>query len=408
MSLFLLALRNVLRNRRRTLATIAAVAAGLAAVNLFAGYIANVYAGLQLQAVSGERLGHLTVMKKGLMREGKIHPRRYMFDDTEAARVAEIVRDSGGVRLVSPRVSINGIASNGRVSTIFIGEGVVAEDAEVLRGTLQEGAGGRLVPGRRDGVAVSSELAALLGYAKGDTITLLTSTLDGQANAMDAEIVDVFNTGNANTNDKYLVTPLTFTQYLLDTKRVERFVVLLDDERATEPKRAELLASLQAAGFDVEIRTWRELSSFYTQVRNLFDMIFGFIASIVFVIAAMSIANTIAMTVVERTREVGTLRALGLRTAGVVRLFAYEALWLAAIGVAVGGAATVVLALAVNGADISYVPPNASYPVALLVDLDWPRAAVVAAVVVALAVASAALPSLKAARRDIVDALAHA
>ena len=407
MSLFLLALRNVLRNRRRTLATIAAVAAGLAAVNLFAGYISNVYAGLQLQAVSGERLGHLTVMKTGLLREGKIHPRRYMFDEQEAERVARIVRDSGGVRLVSPRVSISGIASNGRVSTIFIGEGVVAEDAEILRGELQEGAGGRLVPGSRDGAAMSSDLAALLGYGKGDIVTLLTTTLDGQANAMDAEIVDVFNTGNLNTNDKYLVTPFSFTQYLLDTKGVERFVVLLDDEAATETKRRELLERLRAAGFDVEIMTWRELSSFYTQVRNLFDMIFGFIASIVFVIAAMSIASTIAMTVVERTREVGTLRALGLRTGGVVRLFAYEALWLAAIGVAVGGIATVALALAVNGAGISYVPPNASYPVALLVDLDWPRAAVVAAVVVGLAVASAALPSLKAARRDIVDALAH-
>jgi putative ABC transport system permease protein len=235
----------------------------------------------------------------------------------------------------------------------------------------------------------------------------MTSTLDGPANAMDAEIVDVFNTGNAGTNDKFIVMPFFFTQNLLDTTRVERFVVLLDDEEMTRGKRQELLVRLGAAGFDVEIKTWQELSSFYTQVRNLFDMIFSFIASIVFVIAAMSIANTIAMTVVERTREVGTLRALGLRTGGVVRLFAYEAGWLALIGTVVGALATVLLAWAVNRAGISYVPPNSSYAVALLVDLDWPRIAIVSAVVLALAVVSAMLPALKAARLGIVDALAH-
>ncbi|MCB1956577.1 MAG: ABC transporter permease [Rhodocyclaceae bacterium] len=405
--MLLLSLRNVLRNRRRSLATIAAVAAGLTAVNLFGGYIANVYAGLQVQAVAGERLGHLTVMKKGMLLEGKIHPRRYMFSAEESARVSRIIQESGQVRLVSPRISVNGIASNGKVSTIFIGEGLVAEDAEILRGELAEGAGGRLIPGRSYGAALSSDLAALLGYAVGDTVTLLTSTLDGQANAMDAEIVDVFNTGNANTNDKYLLLPFSFTQNLLFTDRVERFVVLLEDEALTEPKRQQLLAGLAAAGFEVEIHSWRELSSFYTQVKNLFDMIFGFIASIVFVIAAMSIANTISMTVVERTREVGTLRALGLKTTGVVRMFSLEAAWLALIGIAIGGALTLLIATLVNGAGISYTPPNSSYAVALLVDLDWPRIAVVALAVLLLALVSALLPSLRAARRDIVDALSH-
>jgi len=407
MGMLLLSLRNVLRNRRRSLATIAAVAAGLTAVNLFGGYIANVYAGLQVQAVAGERLGHLTVMKKGMLLEGKIHPRRYMFSAEESARVSRIIQESGQVRLVSPRISVNGIASNGKVSTIFIGEGLVAEDAEILRGELAEGAGGRLIPGRSYGAALSSDLAALLGYAVGDTVTLLTSTLDGQANAMDAEIVDVFNTGNANTNDKYLLLPFSFTQNLLFTDRVERFVVLLEDEALTEPKRQQLLAGLAAAGFEVEIHSWRELSSFYTQVKNLFDMIFGFIASIVFVIAAMSIANTISMTVVERTREVGTLRALGLKTTGVVRMFSLEAAWLALIGITIGGALTLLIATLVNGAGISYTPPNSSYAVALLVDLDWPRIAVVALAVLLLALVSALLPSLRAARRDIVDALSH-
>lgn len=408
MNMLLLALRNVLRNRRRSLATVLAIATGLTAINLFAGYIANVYDGLQIQAVAGERLGHLTIYKKGMLMEGKLHPKRYMFDAQEMARVRKVVEGSAGIKLLSPRISVAGMASNGNASTIFIGEGIVASDAGILRGALAEGAGGKLDPARKYGVAVSADLARLLNYQLGSTLTLMTSTIDGQANAMDAQIIDIFNTGNANTNDKFMVFPFGFAQTLVDTESAERFVVLLDDEARTEAMRTELLARLGAAGFDVEIKTWKELSSFYTQVRNLFDMIFSFIASIVFVIAAMSIANTISMTVLERTREVGTLRALGMRTLGVIRLFACEAAWLATFGIALGLVASVTIAAIVNRAGISYVPPNSSYSVALLVDLDWARIAAVAAIVLLLALCAALLPSLKAARRGIVDALAFA
>lgn len=408
MNMILLALRNVLRNRHRSLATVLAIAAGLTAINLFAGYIANVYGGLQIQAVAGERLGHLTIYKEGMLLEGKLHPKRYMFSAAEAARLRQVVGQVGGARLVSPRVSISGMASNGNASTIFVGEGVVASDAAILRGKLAEGAGGKLDPAQKYGVAASADLAKLLNYKIGSTVTLMTSTIDGQANAMDAQIIDIFNTGNVNTNDKYLVLPLGLAQLLLDTEGAERFVVLLDDAAQTLAKRDQLQAALAAAGFHVEIKTWKELSSFYTQVRGLFDMIFAFIASIVFVIAAMSIANTISMTVIERTREIGTLRALGLRTLGVIRLFALEAGWLALGGIVLGLAATLLLAAVVNGAGISYVPPNSSYAVDLLVDLDWGRIAGVAAVVLVLALLAALLPSLKAARRGIVDALAFA
>lgn len=408
MNTFLLALRNVLRNRHRSMATVLAIACGLTAVNLFAGYIAHVYSGLQIQAVAGERLGHLTILKHGMLMEGKLRPKKYMFSPAEMARVRKVVAGSGGVKLLSPRISVSGMASNGNASTIFVAEGLVPEDAAILRVGLYEGVGGKLDPAQKYGVAVSSDLAKLLGYQVGSTVTLMTSTIDGQANAMDAQIIDVYNTGNAGTNDKFMVMPFAFVQTLLDTERAERLVLLLDDEAKTESKRVELQASLAAAGLDVEIKTWKELSSFYTQVRSLFDMIFTFIASIVFVIAAMSIANTISMTVIERTREIGTVRALGMRTSGVIRLFSFEALWMAAFGIGIGLAATVALAWIVNRAGISYVPPNSSFAVELLVDLDWSRIVAVACVVLLLSLAAAILPAARAARRNIVDALAFA
>jgi len=408
MNLPLLALRNVFRNRRRSAVTVVAIAVGLLAVNLFGGYIADVYRSLQIQAVAGERLGHLTVFKEGMLTLGKLNPERYHFSAAEAATVRRTVAALPGVELVSPRLSISGLATNGRNSTIFIGEAVVAEHMPALRKGASAGSGGDLQAAHPDGVAVASELASLLGYREGDTLTLLTNTLRGQANAMDSTIVDVFDTGNIHTNDKFIVAPVALAEQLLDTNGAERFVVLLDGVERTAQARVEIQRAVVAQGLKVEVKTWRELSAFYNQVRGLFDMIFSFIAMIVFIVAGMSIANTMAMTVVERTREIGTLQAMGLRRRGVLGLFVAEGAWLAALGVALGVALTYAIAATINGAGISYVPPNSSMAVPLLVALQPNVVALVGVAVVLLALSAALLPAWRASRKPIVEALAHA
>jgi putative ABC transport system permease protein len=400
-----LALRNAFRNRRRSFVTLAAIAFGLAAINLFSGYIANVYAGLEQQAVMGERLGHLTIFKRGFQLEGKLHPKRYLFTPEETAKIEALILREPGTKLVSPRLSLNGLISNGEASTVFIGEGIVADHNDRLGATLDGDAGGRLDSHRDAGVAVSSDLAKLLNLKKGETFSLLASTIDGQANAVDADVVDIFNTGSAATNDKYVLTTLALAQSLMNTESVERFIVLLDNAGLTEKLKLDLSRDLRAEGFDVEIRTWQEMSSFYTQVKGLFDMIFSFIASIVLVISAMSVANTMSMAVIERTREIGTLRALGLTNTGVVRLFAFEGFWIALLGCLLGLVITIVAALSINASGIGYTPPNSSDRVLLQIDLDWLRMGGIALAVSFFAVLCAAYPAYRATRVEVVDAL---
>ncbi|CAD6558603.1 ABC transporter permease [Paraburkholderia metrosideri] len=400
-----LALRNAFRNRRRSFVTLAAIAFGLAAINLFSGYIANVYAGLEQQAVMGERLGHLTIFKRGFQLEGKLHPKRYLFTPEETAKIEALILREPGTKLVSPRLSLNGLISNGEASTVFIGEGIVADHNDKLGATLDGDAGGRLDSHRDAGVAVSSDLAKLLNLKKGETFSLLASTIDGQANAVDADVVDIFNTGSAGTNDKYVLTTLALAQSLMNTESVERFIVLLDNAGLTEKSKLDLSRQMRAEGFDVEIRTWQEMSSFYTQVKGLFDMIFSFIASIVLVISAMSVANTMSMAVIERTREIGTLRALGLTNTGVVRLFAFEGFWIALLGCLLGLVITIVAALSINASGIGYTPPNSSDRVLLQIDLDWLRMGGIALAVSFFAVLCAAYPAYRATRVEVVDAL---
>ncbi|WP_035382739.1 FtsX-like permease family protein [Ferriphaselus sp. R-1] len=418
MNTFKLALRGLARNRRRSLVTLLAIAFGFAAIALFAGYTHNVYDGLERQSIHGELLGHLTISKRGMSKEGKLDPERYLLTGADVARITALLRDEPQVKLVAPRLGISGLASNGRASTIFIAEGITPQAMAALQAnvlTAEEERSGlyadiikQLDPAHPESVLFSQGLAEMLHLARGDSAALLTNTLSGQANALDATVGGLFNTGNAGSNDKFTFMPLALAQSLYDAPgAADRLTVLLDEAAAVGTLRERLQAKLQAAGYDVEIKTWQELSDFYNQVHDMFDMIFGFIFSIVLTVVVMSVANSMGMTVVERTREIGTLRAIGLKQGGVVRLFTTESLLLSLIGVAVGVALTFLVRYGINVAHISYTPPNSASAVPLLVDLDVTRIAFTALMMLAVGTFAAYLPARRASRQRIIDALGH-
>jgi putative ABC transport system permease protein len=155
------------------------------------------------------------------------------------------------------------------------------------------------------------------------------------------------------------------------------------------------------------MKTWNELSMFYKQVKNLFDMIFLFIFIIVLVIVVMSVVNTMSMSVMERTREIGTLRALGLKRLGVKALFATEGALLGFLGSAIGFIIFFTVYALIAAAHPTYVPPGSSNPVPLRVDLVWPALARSVLFLAVLALIAAYVPARRSARMAIVDALGH-
>ena len=248
----------------------------------------------------------------------------------------------------------------------------------------------------------------LLGLKPGDDASLLVSTLHGQANATDATVLHTYNTGNAGLEDKALFLPLAMAQSLYDaTDRADRLTILLPDIAQTGAARAALASACAANGLDVEISTWQEQSAFYRQVKGMFDMIFSFILAIVLTIVVMSVTNAMSMSVVERTREIGTLRAIGLRRAGVVRLFVAEALLLVGIGCGFGLLLTLLARLGVNALHFSYTPPNGSGKVMLLVGLDAGKMLFTGFALGLLGLVAAIFPARRAARQPVTESLAH-
>jgi putative ABC transport system permease protein len=405
-----IALRNIMKNRRRSVVTILAVAVGFAAVGLFRGYTANTYEGLRQSAIRGEGLGHLTIYKAGWSTDTGEDPHHFMFSPKEIQEVMKIAKTDPSVLLATPQLHVSGLVSNGRTSKIFLAKGVVPADHRSIAGSmadLRPVQGKGLNDQQPSDALMSMDLGHTLGLTPGSDAVVMATTVEGQMNALDIHVNGLYDTGSDATNDKYLLLSFAHAQNLYDTDRADRMVVLLNHWRHTQKVQKWLAGQFAATGLVYEIKTWEELSLFYGKVKSMFDMIFFFIFLIVLVIVVMSTVNTMGMTVVERTREIGTLRVLGVKRLSITWLFAVEGALLGVLGSLSGILLNLIVWAGVRMAGPSYIPPGVSSPVPLVVDLLPAAMAGQTLYLTLLCMGAAIWPASRAARLDMVEALGH-
>jgi putative ABC transport system permease protein len=410
-----LAIRNLFRNGRRSLVTILAIALGFLAVNVLGGFTTYIFTNLQDSYIYAEANGHLTIFRAGFLGKGKLDPTRYLLSTDQLATIRQVLRRHPEVLLSTPQLQISGLLSNGKVSTIFVASGRVPSDIEAI----SRQAGRRSLPlklydGRplsdrvSHGIGVSHGLAQALSLELGATAVAMAPTVTGQVNALDVELYQLIDAPIEALEDKLAMVPLRFAQDLYDTSSVDRLTLLLASTASTDQVRAVLARELKQAGLDLDIKTWNELSPFYTKVKKMFDVIFAISFLIVFTIVVMSVVNTFTMAVMERTREIGTLRALGVKRLGIVSLFSLESVVLGGFGALVGVALTVLVVALVGWLQPTWIPPQIARRVPLqiyLVPLYWLFSALL---LILLSMLSAIIPARKAARMPITYALGYA
>jgi putative ABC transport system permease protein len=405
MRLILFAVRNLGRNKRRSAAMLALVALGSAALLVAGGYAAANFTGLREQTIRNG-VGHLQIGGPGF-RDQEERPLSRGLDDVGALRRA--VAADARVRAAAARIEFTGLASTGEQSVAVLGRGVepsVEYGAAAFSPRMVDGR--TVADGQAHEVIAAAGLARTLNLRAGDRLTLLSTTVDGAINGLDTHVVGIYTTGVRELDERSLVVRLNTAQALLNTSKVSKLVVVLNDTADTAAVRDALDARLNAGGQRVEILTWSELASFYHQVRGLYSGIFGFLGIIITGLVVLSAGNAMTMTVMERVREIGTLMALGTSRLRIMGMFIVEGLALGAIGGALGVAVGYALAVGLTNADILMPPPptfTRGFPLEIAV------VPVLYAVVMALMVATlgiaAFFPAARAARLRIIDALGH-
>ncbi|HZC87015.1 MAG TPA: FtsX-like permease family protein, partial [Steroidobacteraceae bacterium] len=243
-------------------------------------------------------------------------------------------------------------------------------------------------------------------------IDLLAATAGGAPNVVQLAVGGAEPQGVKELDDNFVAMPLGLAQQLVYGRgehKATGIVLQLHRSEDLPAARARLTTLFKQKKLDLEVRDFGELSPFYGQVKNMFSAIFLFIALVMGVIVLFAVVNTMTMNVMERTNEVGTIRALGVRRAGVRSQFTVEGVLIGAIGATVGAVLALVIAALINHAGLTWIPPGNATAVPLRLDVAG-RAALVGGAWLGLAIVTtlaALLPANRAARLPVVDALRH-
>ncbi len=334
MKLAAIALRNLARNRRRTLISLLVTAAGACGLVVTAGFIRFSFGGLQ-QAIIRGGLGHLEVVPTELANLS-LPERSGLPTLAGFAQLQRAIEKTPGVRAAGAAIHLAGVVSKGDRSAPFLGAAVEPDRERRMDLELKLRAGANL-PAQApsdgdDAVLLGLGLARALGAQPGDVVTILALTPSGNLNAVDMKVSGLFTTGLQEIDGRMLKLHLVSAQRLLETASASSIFVALDDTGQTEALRDRLQRELAPVGQPVTVLDWQTRAPFYGQVRALYSAIFVFLGTIIFVLVCLAASNSLLMSVMERIREIGTLLALGTSRAQVAVLILCEALWLGILG----------------------------------------------------------------------------
>ncbi len=397
-----LALRNLLRNQRRTLLTLAVIALGTMMSFVISGMITNALNTLQEAAVS--QYGNIQIAST-LLWEDDNQGEEALINTETYAKFEEILTNQSAVTGYSPELVFSGIAStdiNAKVINVMAFE--PGNDALDYNNLLVEG--DALTEEMRDPVLIGGGLSRELDLQPGDTFRLTTSTISGAYNQETYQVAGIYFRNDVQDESQLVFVPLDTGIKTFNTKdSVSKLAITLESLGQTNATAQAIQADLDAAGLNFQVRTWEQLSVAYQQTRGFFDMMFGFLLVSITLLVFFIVFQVLSMSFFERTREIGTIRAIGTKKQQVFSMFVLESLLIGVFGGLAGLAVGWGLGLGLNNLDFSWMPPGALQPFPVEAVLAFDNAWVPFLVAILATFLSALYPSMHSARIKIVDAL---
>ena len=446
--------------------TISAIAVGTISMLLFGEFVSQIFIALETQNVV--RSGHIALFRCGYYKYGAGNPAAYGINDYNS-----LIRTLGNdpvlkpmINVVTPTINLFGIAGNfeAESSKTFVGLGVIPEDYNKMHrwdehhlrqssaadNPLNEdfenhgfiGLGLARILGlceplqlgdcpkrqvddqpaalteaggsRRDfgGLEEEKQTQSNEKQASGPRLDLLAATANGAPNVVNFYVDKAIKQGVKEYDDSFVIMNFKLAQQLLYGRGEKKAVSIVLQLHRTEDlpiARARVEKLISEKNLNLEAMGLTELQPFYKQAVGMFLAIFSFISVVMAVIVLFTVVNTMSMSVMERTHEIGTLRAMGVKRTGIAAQFMLEGILLGLIGATVGIILGSVAGTIINHAGLTWNPPGQAYPTPLLVRTQgifslicsiWLGLGFTAAI-------AAWIPAHHAARMKIVDALGH-
>jgi ABC-type lipoprotein release transport system permease subunit len=316
-----LALRNVLRNARRSLLTAAAMVLGLALLVLSRGVADGAH---ESWINAGVRLGsgHVVLQAPGYRERPGLERRLHEADVRQAVAALAAPKLTPLVKASSVRLAVSGLASSASSAAPVRIRGVEPDAESRFSGLAEDRVEGSYLDAAAPlGAFVGEGLARRLGLETGQRMVLTAQAASGEIVGQLARVRGTFRTGIPEVDDGLVLLPLSTARRWLGASGATEIAVLLHSSRQVAPAAKALRAGLSARGDTVRVLGWREASPELEAAIRIDDYGDYLFHGVLLALVALAILNAVLTSVLHREREFGVLLALGLtarETGGVV------------------------------------------------------------------------------------------
>lgn len=325
-----MAFRNTFRQKRRTLFTGLSIVGGFALAVIFIGWADGSYNNI-IDQFTRTRLGHIQIHEKSYLDRPSLYK---TFDDV--SKIGAILDRTKGVESWAPRVYSAGLAAVGDKS---VGVQIIGIDPQREARTTRFDR--KIVEGRAFQSSQACEavlgrgLAEILNARLGDKIVLLSQGADGSIAEDQYILVGLASTGDGLTDRTAYYLPLvTAQEYLVLGEKVHEIAAVVS--RLSRVQAISHTLSLNIQDSTLSVAPWQVFAkSFYDAMKadkaGMWVMLL-----VIVIIVAVGVLNTVLMSVLERRREYGLLKALGTKPRRIVRLVLLEVIILSALSMVIG------------------------------------------------------------------------
>ncbi|MFQ6618717.1 MAG: ABC transporter permease [Fidelibacterota bacterium] len=404
---FKIAVRNISRNKRRTALTASAIAITVLVLTFGQSYVFGVINSIFNNYIRFEG-GHLKIMHREFFEKKRMLPLQYAVEDFGS--LEDSLKMLTDVALITERIKFGVMLNAGPVNQNSVGIGIDPDREKDISG-IQNFVKGDFIASGKNEMIIGSLLADKLNVGIGDTLTVITRTIYQSIGALNLKITGIFSLGFKYLDEKTFYIPLDRAQYLLDMENsVSEIIVILKNQENLSDKSDKINRFLlRNEKFKNYISiTWIKQEGL-EQALKTSKISTGLFVLIIFLLSGLAIMNTMLMSVLERTREIGVLMALGMKRTKILFMILWEAVTISIAGGIIGGIAgsLISIILGITGINLGSATQTVNMPIG---EIIYPRfkfsyLAISFLFGVVISIIASLYPATRASRLEPVEAL---
>jgi len=412
--LLMLAWRNLWRHRKRTIITLSSIAVGFGLAVLSIGIQDGHHNSLIRNAIKlGE--GHLTVQPRGYIEAPANH--KYLSNGLTLSKKLTSLHVAGSIE---PRISLQVLASTANNSVGVVLEGLSSESdprVDMLKPQLVKGEW--IKTGDDRGIVIGEGMASKLKAKLGSKVVLMAGKKGGDSQAQLGRVRGIFKSQVPEMDDYLIFSDLHFSRRFLQgegadvlKQPVTRFAIFLDDPDSLYDWKDKVKSAIESEY--VIAMDWQEMMPQLVQFIIVDDAGNYIFLILILIMVIFGVLNTVLMSVLERTREFGLLRALGLSRRNLLTLVFFESFLMGLLAIIVGWIAGggIHLWFSQQGIDFTAIMGEGGNvmmgtfmdPI-VYTELSWDRVTQLTTIIFVATLSSGIYPAIKAARITPVEAL---